>query len=145
MQRSMAWRFQGRLTIVLHGPHNPSNLEWQNMLRDEAARGHVEHGRTLIVSYGGGPDGPQRELLGKQIGRKPAPTAIMTKSAIVRAITSALLFFNRTMKVFGLEERNGAYDFLGLTRLERETADRIRSELEREVGSEVIAGAAPRP
>ena len=133
MQRSMSWRFQGRLTVVLHGPRNPSNLEWQNMLRDETARGPVESGRTLIVSHGGGPDGAQREMLGKQIRRKPAPTAILTKRAIVRAIASALLFFNRTMKVFGLDEHKSAYDFLELTGEEREAADRIVAELEREV------------
>lgn len=134
MQRSMAWRFQGRLAIVVHGPKNPSNLEWQNMLRDEVARGMIEDGRTLIVSYGGGPDGQQREQLGKQISRKPQPTAIMTKSAIVRAITSTLLFFNRSMKVFGLEERKAAYDFLGLPVPERELVEQLRAELEREIG-----------
>jgi hypothetical protein len=133
MQRSMSWRFEGRLTVVVHGSLNPSNLEWQRMLTDEAARGLPEDGRTLIVSYGGGPDGHQRELLGKQIVRKPAPTCIMTKSVLVRAITSALLFFNRNMKVVGLEERDRAYEFLGLSAEERDTANRLRKELEAEL------------
>ncbi len=39
MQRTMAWRFEGRLTVVVHGALNPSNLEWQRMLTDETARG----------------------------------------------------------------------------------------------------------
>lgn len=130
----MSWRFEGRLTVVVHGPRNPSNLEWQTLLTDETARGQPDNGRTLIVSYGGGPDGPQRELLARQISRKPAPTAIMTKSVLVRAITAALLFFNRSMKVFGLSERKSAYDFLSLSAQEREAADRIRKELEAELG-----------
>lgn len=144
MQRSMSWRFEGRLTVVVHGPKNPSNLEWQNMLRDEVARGIREDGRTLIVSYGGGPDGHQRELLGQQIGRRPKPTCIMTKSALVRAITTALLFFNRTMKVVGLDERKAAYDFLDLTLAEREAAERIRAELEAELSATDPASTAPR-
>ncbi len=130
----MAWRFEGRLTVVVHGARNPSNLEWQSMLRDETQRGARERGVTLVVSYGGGPDGHQRDLLGKQIGNKPAPTCIMTGSALVRAITAALLFFNRTMKVVALDETARAYDFLQLSREERDAANRLRAELENELG-----------
>jgi hypothetical protein len=134
MQRTMAWRFEGRLAIVVHGPKNPSNLEWQSMLRDESAMRHLESARTLIVSYGGGPDGHQRQLLAQQIATKPVPTCILTKSPMVRAITAALLFFNRTMKVFGLHEQERAYEFLELSPQEREAAARVRRELERELG-----------
>jgi hypothetical protein len=141
MTATMAWRFEGRLTVVVHGVKNPSNLEWQSMLRDETLRGARERGVTLVVSYGGGPDGHQRELLGKQIGNKPAPTCIMTGSVLVRAITAALLFFNRTMKVVGLDESARAYDVLELSREERAAADRLRAELETELG---IARALPR-
>ncbi len=38
----MAWRFEGRLTVVVCGPENPSNLEWQRMLTDETTRGLLE-------------------------------------------------------------------------------------------------------
>jgi hypothetical protein len=130
----MAWRFEGRLTVVLHGPRNPSNLEWQSMLRDEAARSKPDDGRTLVISYGGGPDGRQRDLLAQQMQTKPVPTCIMTASAMVRAITAALLFFNRNMKVVGLDERERAYDFLNLAAPEREAAERARRELEATVG-----------
>lgn len=141
----MAWRFEGRLTFVVHGPRNPTNLEWQSMLRDEAAHGHSDNGRTLIVSYGGGPDGHQRELLARQIGGKPQPTCILTKSSVVRAITAALLFFNRSMKVFALDERGQAYDFLGLSSEERETANLVRAELEAELGLADSHVADPHP
>ncbi len=137
----MAWRFEGRLAVVVHGPKNPSNLEWQSLLRDEAQRGRQERGVTLVVSHGGGPDGHQRELLGKQIANKAAPTCVMTRSVLVRAITAALLFFNRTMTVVGLDEAERAYDFLDLSRDERAAADRIRAELEAELG---VAPAAPK-
>lgn len=140
----MAWRFEGRLTVVVHGHNNPSNLEWQSMLRDETARGRSENGRTLIVSHGGGPDGRQRELLTQQMTTRPAPTCIMTASPLVRAITAALLFFNRGMKVVALDERERAYDFLGLSGTERTTADRLRRELEAEIGIGTPPAGAPR-
>lgn len=130
----MSWRFAGRLTIVVHGSKNPSNLEWRSMINDESLRGYPENGRTLIVSYGGGPDGAQRELLGNRIRRKPVPTCIMTKSVMVRAIVATLQFFNRNMKVVGLDERQAAYDFLSLSGQEREAADRMRREMEGELG-----------
>lgn len=130
----MAWRFEGRLTIIVHGPQNPSNLEWQSMLRDGNALEHVEAGRTLVISYGGGPDGHQRELLAQHMSKRPSPTAILTKSSLVRAITTALLFFNRTMKVFGLDEQDAAGEFLGLSPEERELAGRARRELEADLG-----------
>jgi hypothetical protein len=144
MQRTMAWRFDGRMTIVVHGASNPSNLEWQGMLRDQAVRGPKSNDCTLVVSYGGGPDGRQRELLSKQMGNHPAPISVMTKSVIVRAIAVALRFFNRDMKVFGLEERKSAYDFVNLLGQERETADRIVRELEAELGLTALRSVAQR-
>lgn len=130
----MAWRFEGRLTIIVHGPRNPSNLEWQSMLRDGIALDRIENGRTVVISYGGGPDGQQRELLTQHMAKRPAPTAILTKSALVRAITAALLFFNRSMKVFGLDEQDRAAEFLGLSPDERDLVGRTRRELETELG-----------
>jgi hypothetical protein len=141
----MGWRLEGRLAVVVHGAKNPSNLEWQGLLRDEAARDSRGDWRTLIVSYGGGPDGPQRALLAQQIGGRPVPTCVMTGSPLVRAIAAALLFFNRTMKVVGIDERDRAYDFLGLHPDEREQADRLRAEVEHELGLRTsLRPAAPR-
>jgi hypothetical protein len=124
----------GRLTIVVHGPHDPSDLEWRSMLRDETMRGEPDDGRTLVVSYGGGPSGQQRAALGQQLGNKPKPACIMTGSAVVRAIANALSFFNRTMKVVSLTDSKQAYAFLGLSVQERNMADTVRRELEHELG-----------
>jgi hypothetical protein len=140
MQRTMSWRFEGRLNIVVHGPENPSNLEWQGMLTDQTVRTQKKDACTLVVSYGGGPDGRQRERLATQMGEHPTPICVMTKSVIVRAIAAALVFFNRNLKVFGIDERKSAYDFLNLSGHERETADRVRRELETELG----LGGSPR-
>jgi hypothetical protein len=87
--------------------------------------------------------GRQRELLTQQMTTRPAPTCIMTASPLVRAIT-ALLFFNRGMKVVALDERERAYDFLGLSGTERTTADRLRRELEAEIGVGAPPAGAPR-
>ena len=31
---TMAWRNEGRLAIVVHGPRSPTNLEWARYLKD---------------------------------------------------------------------------------------------------------------
>ncbi|MEY2937070.1 MAG: hypothetical protein RL033_7819 [Pseudomonadota bacterium] len=133
----MAWRVQGRLMVVVHCAQSPSNLEWEGVLRDELQRvelGHKTDRCTLVVTYGGGPDGDQRKRLAEQMDHDFAPTCIMTKSTIVRGIVAALTFFNRRMKIVGLEDREAAFHHLGLSRAEREAAERMRSELEAELG-----------
>src|SRR5689334_10889698 len=107
------------------------------MLMKEVTHDRRALNRTLIVSYSGAPDGPQRELLTRQIDDKPDRTCVMTKSAIVRAVTSALLFFNPTMKVIDLHEKKQTYDFLDLSTVERETADRVCDELKTEIDIKV--------
>src|SRR5262245_14273391 len=95
--RTMAWRVQGRLMVVVHGAQSPSTLEWEGVLRDDLLRvksGHKADRCTLVITYGGGPDGDQRKRLQEQMDHHFAPTCIMTKSVIVRGIVSALSFFN---------------------------------------------------
>jgi hypothetical protein len=143
MTPSMAWRFDGRLMVIVHTTNNPSNLEWQRMLHAEQERGRSELNRTLVVSYGGGPDSEQRKLLSQQMAKKPVPICVMTANGIVKAIASALLFFNRQMKVVGMDERSAAFDFLALSASERDAADRLRIELERELGIDRSARIHP--
>ena len=108
--------------MVVHGAQSPSPLEWEGVLRDDLLRvkaGQKAERCTLVITYGGGPDGEQRRRLAEQMDHEHAPTCIMTRSIIVRGIVSALSFFNRRMKMVGLEEREAAFDHLGLSKAER--------------------------
>jgi hypothetical protein len=134
MQRTMAWRIEGRLLVVVHGSTSPANLEWQRFLKEIVEGGSGGHFRVLIVSHGGGPDGSQREALMRAVGNAPAPTAIMTDSPLMRAITTALSFFNRKTKSLGLAGDDEACGFLGLSADERGRAQALRAELEVELG-----------
>ena len=140
MQPTMAWRFEGRLLVVVHGAQSPTNLAWQRFLTEALERGSGAHARILVVSHGGGPDGDQRKQLARAIGATPAPTAVMTTSTLVRGITAAMTFFNRSMIAVGLDDSDAAYKHLGLNVEERIKAQQLREELEVELG---ISG--PRP
>lgn len=103
MVGNIAWKFHGRISVTVHGPANPTNLEWQQFLRDAVRSGTATHWRNLVVSYGGRPDGEQRKQLGEMLQGRGAPTAILTGSTVVRAAVSALSFFNRNLKAFALD------------------------------------------
>jgi hypothetical protein len=129
----MAWRFDKRLLVVVHGPLSPTNLEWQRLLTEALERGNEAERRIMVVSYGGGPDVDQRKRLSSIIGSTPALTVIMTNSALGRGITTALTFFNRRMKAVDVNDFEKAFAHLELSTDERATAQRLRSELEREL------------
>ncbi|MGC4094219.1 MAG: hypothetical protein QM756_41180 [Polyangiaceae bacterium] len=128
----MSWRFEGRLCVVVHSAKSPTNLEWQRFLKD-AHEHSGSHMRILVVSHGGGPDGDQRTQLARTMSSAPAPTAVMTSSALVRGISAAISFFNRKMKTVDLHDAEGAFGFLGLTASERVKALQLRAHLENDL------------
>lgn len=134
MDRTMGWRFHGRVLVVVHSSRNPTNVEWQGLIRDNIERGASQPLRVMVVSHGGGPDVDQRKQLALALRTIAAPTVVMTASALVRGITTALGFFNRRMKSVDLEDMEGAYRFLELSGEERQSAARLRRELELELG-----------
>lgn len=136
MPGNLAWRFDGRLLVAMHGFKSPTNVEWQRLLNEGVACGMGAHLRIVIVSHGGGPDGAQRKELGRVIGPAPAPTVVMTGSALVRGITSALTFFNPHMKAVDLGDFEAAFKHLGLTTDERQRVSQLRRELALDLGLE---------
>lgn len=145
MQKTMAWAFVGRLTIVVHGPRNPTAHEWERFLTETIARRSEAWGkdprsgargavaRVLVVSYGGVPDGDQRKKLTATIERNAAPTVVMTDSALMLGVSRVLAFFNPTQKTVPLAAEREALDFLDLGADERATARQLRAKLESEL------------
>jgi len=131
----MAWRLEGRLVIAVHTKASPSNQEWQRFLNEATRAGVDRNFRLFVVSYGGGPDGEQRRVLAAVVHKTtPPPMATLTDSKLVRALMFALSFINRSTKVLGLQEDDAAFNFLGLDGEERDTAVRLRRQLESELG-----------
>jgi hypothetical protein len=142
MPGNVAWKFEGRLSVMVHGPVNPTNLEWQRFLRDAVDGRTGTHWRNLVVSYGGRPDGEQRKQLAEMLKGRAAPTAIMTGNAVVRAAVVAISFFNRKMKAFALDDFDGACSYLELTPDERRRARAFLAELTQALGLSAHAVAS---
>jgi hypothetical protein len=131
MQKTMAWAFEGRVHVIVHGEKSPSALEWERFLAETVARraqaaSHV----VLVVSHGGVPDGGQRMQLARTIDRNASPTVIMTDSPLMLTVSRLLTFFNPRQIAVSLKAEVAAFDFLGLTADERATAKRLRAKLE---------------
>ena len=134
MQSTMAWRFEGRLVVAVHTKASPSNGEWQRFLNEAVNAGVDGDFRLFVVSYGGGPDGEQRRALARIVDKSTAPPmAMLTDSKLIRALMFAFSFINPTTKVLGLDDGDSAFAFLRLDAEQRETARRLRRELEAEL------------
>lgn len=137
----MAWEFEGRLNVVVHGPKDPSNLEWERFLAETVSRRAKPRAAgeaapelvVIVVSHGGVPDGGQRKQLAKTIERNVAPTVVMTDSPMMLGVHRVLAFFNPRQCAVGLHAEKAAFDFLGLSSDERTSAKRLRAKLEAEL------------
>jgi hypothetical protein len=129
---TLVWKFEGRLAVAVHGPSDPSNLEWSSYLRDTLAQSNVSLLRVVIVSYGGKPTGPQRKELTDLLPR-PAPTAYMSESWLARSLINTMSWFNPQLHAFGLNDDKAAFSFLQLTESEARSARRLRAALEAEL------------
>jgi len=140
---TMAWRNEGRIFIVVHTERSPSNLEWARNLNEFRAQTPADV-RVIVYSRGGGPDGRQRAALNELLKVRQVPAAILTRSPLVRAVGTAISWFNRSMKMFAYDAHDEAFAFLGFTGDERERAIALRQELEARLGLPDDGGGAPR-
>lgn len=136
--KHMAWTVLGDLLLTAHDDKAPSDDEWQSWLRDyeaniEGLRGNVVH------SLGGGPTSSQRKDLLSIVNRyaRVPPTVIMTSSALMRGLVTAVGWFlppERRPTMFNLDEVGPALGSLGLDPATRNAArmelDKLRASLE---------------
>lgn len=75
------------------------------------------HDRAVVISLGGGPSAKQRKQLMDVSGGRAAkiPCAIMTESAVVRGITTAISWFVPEVRSFRLDELEEALAYLRIT------------------------------
>ena len=93
----LVWRFEGRLTIAVHGKSDPSNLEWAGYLRDTVAQPKPSMLKVLVISHGGGPTGAQRKQLTDSL-KQSVPTAFLSDKFLARSLVNTLSWFNPTLR-----------------------------------------------
>lgn len=112
--RNMAFEIVGDLFIVIHNAKPPSDAEWASYLRSWQGR-DMSKMRTLVFTAGGGPSTAQRKEANTALGGKPSVTSVVSDSAMVRGIVTALSWFNSEIKAFNPTESTEAFRHLGIT------------------------------
>jgi hypothetical protein len=141
----MSWRTEGRLNVVVHGAHAPTNLEWQRYVTVAVSTSARTDTRVVVLSRGGSPDGAQRQTLAAALRGRPDPVALLTDKVLARAAVAAMRPFNPSMKAFPTTGLKEACAFLGLTPDERERVAKLLVELEKEIDEATVAEPPGRP
>jgi hypothetical protein len=135
--------------IWMHGTEAPENDKWQASI--EAMRAYVrahdnklDNYRGLVFTDGGAPSASQRADLNSIYGGRPVKVAVIANSAFVRAVITALTWFDLKIKAFAPREIGGALDHIGLRTTERRRLFTELKAMELECGGRITVcrGAA---
>lgn len=130
MKKTMVVRMFGRLIVLRESAHPPLDAEWDEFLALLSAnRSRLEELRILVLTDGGGPDRGQRNRLERTLDGKTVRVAVVSDSAKVRFIASAIALLNRDHRGFGTKEIGEAYAYLGLNTAEKAFVERSMSEM----------------
>lgn len=128
----------GRLVVTAHTAAVPDDKEWGDYMAQVDAYLPLSGQRILVVSAGGGPNGPQRKMMTDALGGAKVPVAILTSSMMMRGAGIAVSWFNPSLKVFGPGGLDSALDYLELTPWERTESLRVLNELQAQLGLGVV-------
>jgi hypothetical protein len=103
----------GEVMLVAHTSRAPTDVEWERYLG--AMRGHdVERMRSLVFTDGGAPNMAQRGRLNDTLDGKTSTGAVISASALVRGVVTALRWFNPKLKAFSPTEVPQALTYLDI-------------------------------
>jgi len=112
----MVWAARGRVSIVVHGSESPTDEEWDRYLIDMKTFPRIRELRVLVYSFGAGPTTFQRQKLHRQGAGHAPPIAILASRATqMRAVGTALTWFNGNVALFEPSRMSEASAHLGLT------------------------------
>lgn len=133
---NLVWQTEGRLSVVVHGHHAPTNLEWERYLNHTRQNVSIPDLVVLVLTLGGSPDGKQRQGMAdvaRQDYPHPPPVAMLTGSVIVRSVMKLSTMFNPYIRCFSPDHLALAYAYLDLSSSEQERAKRTLDALTTQV------------
>ena len=131
--KSLLWSYDDPLAIVVHSEAAPTDREWDAYLAEFPEPDVLAGLKIIVYSLGGGPNGAQRSRLVHLLRDRTPRAALLTASALMRGIGTAVSWFNPNFKVFSLKERAVAFGYLAMStdeiRRANATIDRLLREL----------------
>ena len=101
--------------LVVHGTEAPFDHEWDEYLNQVRLVVATGRPRAIAITEGGAPTLSQRSQLNQILRGTGAIGAVVSDSAFVRGIVTALSWFNRGVRSFAPEEFEFACEHLGLS------------------------------
>ena len=133
-------RTLGDLVVLVHDRENPTAAEWSAFLA-ELRRIDVSRARVLVRTDGAAPDSLQRQQLNDLLKGQKLPIAVLSDSALVRGVGTALRWFNPAVRVFAASALDGALEHLHLPPAQREPLRSALRELSHELASDAIGAS----
>lgn len=130
MKKTLVTRMLGRVILMRESRESPLDAEWDEFLKllgDNRAR--FDELRMMVITEGGGPDRLQRNRLEATLQGKSIRVAVVSDSAKVRFIASAVALLNPDHRGFAVREMNSAYEYLNLTAEERALIEKAEPEM----------------
>lgn len=103
-----------RLMICVHNAKAPKESEWQAYV-DDLRKLPLDQACQFVYTLGGAPSPSQRKEITDLTTGKKHRVAVVTPSAMVRGICTALSWFNSNVQAFAPERTGAAFEYLGVT------------------------------
>lgn len=113
--RTIAYGRCGRHVVLAHAAGHPSDVEWQQYIRD-VDRWISELAGILVVTEGGAPSSGQRRDLSDifaRAGQKSFRVAVLSNNLLARGIVNALSLWNPGIRMFKPEAIDQALAHIG--------------------------------
>jgi len=112
--RNMVTGCVGDVIVCIHTAQPPSDEEWHEFIVAIKSFKDVSKVRNLVLTEGGAPNSVQRRAVNELLQGKPGVSAVVSGSALVRGVVTALNWFNPYVKTFAPSEVEDAYRYLRL-------------------------------
>jgi hypothetical protein len=103
----------GEVMLAAHTSKPPTDVEWDGYLALLRGR-DVEKMRSLVFTDGGAPNTAQRGQLNDALKGKTSIGAVVSSSALVRGVVTALRWFNPKIKAFAPTDTAQALTYLSI-------------------------------
>jgi len=132
--KRIAYTVVDRLFLVAYGLEAPTDEEWVAYLKLVERHG-ISRTMQIIATDGGGPTQIQRRYLNDLLAGRSVPVAVISASARVRAMVTAISWFNRAIQAFPPSGLRDAIAYLEIPASRTELISRKLAELRAQVVS----------
>ena len=135
---NMAFKIVDTLHVIALGPRNPSTADWNSYveaLHAEEKKGvDVAQMRTIVFSDGGGPEPAMRKQVVDLLHGRTTKLAVVTGSTTLRAVMTAMSWFNRDARAFAPAEVGDALRHLGVAETKFDSIKAMAQGLLKDLG-----------